>query len=202
MTTFVERIDFHEALNLPAENPGRRLLEIWQSTGGALCDELIPLESELVTLAPPDQFGAAPQILLCGARSFGARLLGQDWADNTKAAVTSFDQSYTRLVSNAYSEAAFAFEPAPICEVVTTPLLFKGTGAFRLKYQRLIAPFSGGSNRLILFCYSMDLDSGPAAKDRDKDEESPHGLRQQSSGHAGRFARAADPRSGNSTSAC
>ncbi len=134
------------------------MLNVWRSSNGFLCDELIPLSSQLVLFDGRPSNGGIPDLLLAGPGSLSTILLGDNWASSPEKVKSDLDEKYLRMVSDGYARAAQNL--TPVFDLISTDLQRADGVLLPLRYQRLILPFATDQGAVFLMCYSHDASNG------------------------------------------
>lgn len=151
----VFELDLDDVERGSADSLTQRLLSVWKASQGHLTDELVSVSPSLLMFDGQPTGNSAPNMLIAGENSLASRILGADWADRPKKAVSSLDDEYVELIGRGYKKAIF--EKKPIFEYVATSLTYGFEPTVELKYQRLILPFQTIYGCSFLFCYSHDV---------------------------------------------
>lgn len=175
-----------------ADETAQKLLEAWVTNGGFLHDDLVGLSSLLLLFDGIQEDGSPPQMLLCGENALAKRLLGDEWAEAPKTAVSALEQEYIALIARGYKRAAV--ERRPVFEYVTTNLQYGDDPLLQLRYQRLILPFQTLQGATFLFGYSHDVGTRGPLRGYLPSDKCLHWPELQNAGHASPCGRASFPK--------
>ncbi len=160
----------------------QRLLSIWKQSEGYLASELVDLSPSLLLFDGQPTGKLAPDMLIVGENALATRILGADWADQPKSAVTVLDDGYIDLIGRGYKKSIYTKKP--VFEYVATRLNYGDGPPVELKYQRLIVPFQTIYGCSFLFCYSHDVGTNRPLRGLLPDDKSLQMQDPQSMGHA------------------
>lgn len=160
----------------------QRLFSVWRQSQGYLASELVDLSPYLLMFDGQQTGKPAPDMLIVGENALATRILGADWSDRPRNAVSDLDDGYIELIGRGYKKAIYTKKP--VFEYVATSLKYGDGPAVELKYQRLIVPFQTIYGCSFLFCYSHDVGTNRPLRDLLPDDKPLQMQDPQNMGHA------------------
>ena len=162
MRNFVHTFDLKDVDAGCADDRARKLLEIWRSSNGFFCEDLVNSSDVLVILGDNTRTETLPTIYSAGPDALSTKVLGNSWAETPESADSTFQSHYKCLVALAYHRAAK--ENVPVFDLVSSNIAKSADTGFNLRYQRLILPFSSLQGAQFLICYSMEAGRTPLTR--------------------------------------